>query len=112
AVNTPATMQSEIANGENPALTSFVGASAAPSHTPAANPQITPSPCSESRLFSMLRTAVAMQAPLPPGLMQHVKEHDARDQYEERHQKVAVGQNGFGLLSKGLQGRVLTNRRI
>lgn len=31
AVNTPATMQTEIANGENPAFTSFVGASAAPS---------------------------------------------------------------------------------
>ena len=36
--------------------------------------------------------------------MQHVKEHDARDQYEQRHQEMAVRQNGFGLLSKGLQG--------
>jgi hypothetical protein len=36
--------------------------------------------------------------------MQDVKEHDARDQYEERHQEMAVRQNGFGLLSKGLQG--------
>src|SRR5882757_6222257 len=52
AVNTPATIQSEIANGENPAFTSFVGASAAPSHTPAVNPQITPSPCSDNPVFS------------------------------------------------------------
>jgi hypothetical protein len=40
-------MQSETANGEKPALTSFVGASAAPNQTPAARPQITPSPWSE-----------------------------------------------------------------
>src|SRR2546423_5013482 len=45
AVNTPATMHSETAKGENPAFTSLVGASAAPSHTPAANPQATPRPC-------------------------------------------------------------------
>src|SRR5258708_7392291 len=40
-------MHSETANGEKPALTSFVGASAAPSQTPAARPQITPNPWSE-----------------------------------------------------------------
>src|SRR5882757_2042451 len=60
AVNTPATIQSEIANGENPAFTSFVGASAAPSHTPAVNPQITPSPCSDNPVFSILCTAFAI----------------------------------------------------
>jgi hypothetical protein len=36
-------MQSEMAKGENPELTSLVGASAAPSHAPAASPQITSS---------------------------------------------------------------------
>src|SRR5579884_1721342 len=45
AVNTPATIHREIANGERPVLTSLVGASAAPSHTPAPSPQRTPSPC-------------------------------------------------------------------
>ncbi len=54
AVKTPATMQSEMAKGEKPALTSLVGASAAPSQTPAARPQTTPSVCNESVL---LRTA-------------------------------------------------------
>ena len=44
AVNTPATMHSEIAKGESPELTSFVGASAAPSQTPAASPHSTPMP--------------------------------------------------------------------
>ena len=48
-------MHSETANGEKPALTSLVGASAAPSHTPAARPQITPSPWSE-------RPAAAVEA--------------------------------------------------
>ena len=42
AINTPATMHNEIENGEKPELTNFVGASAAPSHTPAAKPQKTP----------------------------------------------------------------------
>lgn len=47
ATKTPATMHKEITKGEKPATTSFVGASAPPSHTPAARPQATPSPCSE-----------------------------------------------------------------
>jgi hypothetical protein len=37
----------EMRNGENPSLTSFVGASALPSHTAAASPQKTPSRCRE-----------------------------------------------------------------
>jgi len=49
AVKTPATMHSEIANGDRPELTSLVGASAAPSHTPAANPQATPRPCLDAK---------------------------------------------------------------
>src|ERR1700677_3612741 len=51
AVKTPATMHSETANGERPALTNLVGASAAPSQTPAARPQITPRPCSDRPAF-------------------------------------------------------------
>jgi hypothetical protein len=35
-------MLSEIATGESPVLTNFVGASAAPSQAPAVNPQIIP----------------------------------------------------------------------
>jgi hypothetical protein len=40
-------MQRDTAKGEKPELTSFVGASAAPSQTPAASPQITPMPCTD-----------------------------------------------------------------
>ena len=47
ATNTPATMPSEIIKGEKPSVTSLVGASAAPSHAPAASPHITPSLCRE-----------------------------------------------------------------
>jgi hypothetical protein len=53
-------MHKEIAKGEKPELTSFVGASAAPSHTPAVKPQITPKPCSDNLAFSMRCTILAM----------------------------------------------------
>ena len=43
AKNTPTTIMSEITRGEMPAVTSLVGASAAPSHAPAAIPHKTPS---------------------------------------------------------------------
>ena len=52
AVKTPATMQSEMAKGDRPVLTSLVGASAAPSHTPAARPQSTPRPCIDRNCFA------------------------------------------------------------
>jgi hypothetical protein len=57
AVKTPATMQSEIANGENPEFTSFVGASAAASQPPAVSPQIMPRPCSDTPNRFILCTA-------------------------------------------------------
>jgi hypothetical protein len=40
------TMMSEMAIGEIPMVTSFVGASAAPSHAPAVKPERMPSSCS------------------------------------------------------------------
>ena len=43
ARKTPTTMISEITIGDTPMATSLVGASAAPSHAPAANPQRIPS---------------------------------------------------------------------
>ena len=45
ARKTPTTIMSEIAIGEMPMVTSFVGASAAPSHAPAVNPQKIPRIC-------------------------------------------------------------------
>ena len=50
AVNTPATMHSEMAYGDSPVVTSFVGASAAPSQTPAPSPHNTPMPCAVSNV--------------------------------------------------------------
>jgi hypothetical protein len=47
ATNAPITIPIEIRNGENPSFTSFVGASALPSHTAAESPQNTPSLCNE-----------------------------------------------------------------
>src|SRR5580658_2186872 len=63
AVNTPATMKSEMAKGEYPAVTSLVGASAAPSQTPAVSPQITPRPCSDSPFFCILMSSTDMRSP-------------------------------------------------
>jgi hypothetical protein len=40
-------MASEIKKGDSPAITSFVGASAAPSHAPAAKPHMTPNTCND-----------------------------------------------------------------
>jgi hypothetical protein len=42
ARNTPITMPSEITTGDSPSVTSFVGASAAPSHAPAVSPHSIP----------------------------------------------------------------------
>src|SRR5437762_1147845 len=45
ARNTPITMPNEITTGDKPSVTSFVGASAAPSHAPAETPQSIPTLC-------------------------------------------------------------------
>ena len=58
ATKTPATIPSEIRKGENPAVTSLVGASAAPNHAPAAKPHATPRPCREA-LDNLVFTASA-----------------------------------------------------
>jgi hypothetical protein len=56
-------MQREIAKGENPAFTSFVGASAAPSQTPAVNPQMTPRLCSDKPVFCARCAVLAIDIP-------------------------------------------------
>src|SRR6266853_1579589 len=47
ATKTPATMASDITNGDTPTTTSLVGASAPPSQAPAARAQRTPSTCND-----------------------------------------------------------------
>src|SRR6516225_5634477 len=79
ARNTPTTISNEINTGETPARTSFVGASAAPSHAPAANPHITPSACSFLSLdgsnTGIAAVAVVMAPPLSYPLQQYQPAH-------------------------------------
>src|ERR1041384_4044764 len=68
AVNTPSTIIKEITTGEMPRVTSLVGASAAPSHAPAANPESMPTRCSRrSRTgsSSVMRSRPARRGRLP-----------------------------------------------
>src|SRR5271165_2706917 len=51
ARKTPPTISNETITGEIPMLTSFVGASAAPSHAPALNPHRSPTICNCRRRF-------------------------------------------------------------
>jgi hypothetical protein len=57
-------MHSEIAKGDKPELTSLVGASAPPSHTPAASAQATPSPCTDRKLALAFFVALNWGVPL------------------------------------------------
>jgi hypothetical protein len=63
-------MHNEIANGENPEFTNFVGASAAPSQTPAVKPQMTPKLCSDNPVLLTRCTVLAMRFSLPLPLAQ------------------------------------------
>src|SRR5579872_1486903 len=96
-------MQSDMANGENPAFTNLVGASAAPNQTPAVNPEITPRACNEIWVFGLVRSTVFIASPSFSRfaqLVQHHQQDDTRDQYEERNQKMAIGQDRLGLFSE------------
>src|ERR1022692_2259518 len=76
ATNTPATMPSEMINGENPAVTSLVGASAAPSQ------------CSE-RAESCVVESGAFAIALP-----HCRQQtDADDKNHYRQPEMAIGEN-------------------
>src|ERR1700761_4576319 len=88
--NTPHTIADDRANGEKPAVTSLVGASAAPSQTAAVKPQMTPRPCRESRRFVCLSAMVAnVRAPL----MQQHEKRGTGNRNEKRHKKVTVRKN-------------------
>src|SRR3989442_6057363 len=125
ATNTPVTMQSEIKNGESPTVTSLVGASAAPSHAPAANPESTPSEwsggavlwksasgwvASFSRSSSLIylpatherqkKCAFAVRPTARQGrgkfpLVQVNQQQEAQRQGSDRHPEVDVGDDGF-----------------
>ena len=115
AVKTPATMQSEIAKGEKPAVTSFVGASAAPSHSPAAMPQITPSMCGDvvmPRAAALLCAGWLVMRCRPRLLvaarMQQHEQQNAKRQHQRWNPELHIGQDGTHcLLRSGARGASL-----
>src|SRR5215472_9340047 len=95
ARNTPTTISSEISTGDTPACTSFVGASAAPSHAPAASPHIMPRACSFlSREFSSAGMAAVdvVMAPRPP-LADPLQQYQPTYQHDHRHPPMWIPQH-------------------
>jgi hypothetical protein len=79
-----------MTNGENPAFTSLVGASAVPSQTAAANPQKTPSLCNES----VDRPLAPVKLSLTKSPQGH-KEGYSKNQDSDGHPKMHVGKDGY-----------------
>src|ERR1039457_1309089 len=88
ATNTPATIPTEMMKGENPAVTSLVGASAAPSQAPAPKPQETPSQCS-----MRAERRVGEPGALPIALPHCRQQADAYGQSDPRRPEMAIGEN-------------------
>src|SRR5690348_11226320 len=84
-------MPSEIRKGENPAVTSLVGASAAPNHAPAAKPHATPRPWREA-LESAVFTSSTGFAPI--SMREKNQQDRSENQDGDRNPEVAVGKYG------------------
>src|SRR4029077_10046350 len=94
----------------NPEFTSFVGASAAPSHTPAPNPQTTPRACNdrEGRDAGVICCLVLMnafvnpnqeaenEAVTEPSSMKFDQKTNAKQQHEKRNDELQVRKDRFG----------------
>ena len=89
ATNAPITMPMEMRNGENPAFTSLVGASAVPSQTAAASPQKTPSLCRDR----VERPCAASRLSFTNSPQAHQKEY-SQNQYTDGHPEMHVGEDG------------------
>ena len=93
-----------MANGDKPELTSLVGASAAPSQTPAPSPQMTPRPCSDVKFRVEVPACVAVLiAYLSAGFfcdngrsMEPDQESDSDQQDNERYKEVDVREDRSG----------------
>src|SRR5262249_131366 len=93
ARKTPTTISSEISTGDTPAWTSFVGASAAPSHAPAASPHIMPRACSFlSRDVSNAGIA-AVDVVMSPPLLEPLQQYQPTRQHDHRHPAVRIPQH-------------------
>src|SRR5579863_6614444 len=91
ARKTPATMMSETVIGEIPALTILIGASAPPSHAPAANPQNTPSACKVRRRPACIGVCTTVESiPVSAELSQ---EDQARQKHNQRNPELQVAHN-------------------
>src|ERR1043165_3848291 len=87
ATKTPATMPSEMINGEKPTVTSLVGASAAPSHAPAPSPHATPRRCSD-----LVESLVGVDiADLPDNHQQP----EAQQEDSDGQPELRIGEDGF-----------------
>src|SRR5256885_15978769 len=96
AKNTPHTMISEMVIGEISGLTTLIGASAPPSHAPAANPQKMPSAC---RLRRRVVVALGTAAGLASAIMgfisaKLIEQHESAYQDGERNPEMDVGSDG------------------
>src|SRR5215469_15745940 len=87
--NAPITIPMEMSNGENPSVTSLVGASALPSQTAADSAQITPSLCKE-----MVDRTGATARRSRIGSPQTHQKGNAEYQHDNRHPQVQVGKDG------------------
>jgi hypothetical protein len=103
-------MQSEIANGDRPELTSLVGASAAPSQTPAPSPHATPSPC---KVFSWceevegcVKVLIVLTGDIVSGAqgakrsVQSNQQHCSYNEHDQRNDEVQVRRNRSGCSKK------------
>src|ERR1700678_2057026 len=93
-------MHSEMANGDSPWLTSLVGASAPPSHTPATSAQITPSPCTDPKparafLLAVALNLLASSFGVGNGLVKHDQQRQSDAKHDQRSQEVAVRERCF-----------------
>jgi hypothetical protein len=93
-------MHSEIEYGESPALTSLVGASAAPSQTPAPSPQATPIPCIDPKCWAGTVFVVVLILPIPSSVELH-EQCDANAEHGQWNQEVDIREDSFGHFGEG-----------
>src|SRR2546429_290651 len=94
ARNTPTTMMREITRGETPMVTSFVGASAAPSQAPAAKPQRIPKACKLLRRETSDAGKVSSKLMVVRlALTDPSQDNEPGQKYDQRHPKVDVLQD-------------------
>jgi hypothetical protein len=92
-------MHSEIEYGESPAFTSLVGASAAPSQTPAPSPQATPIPCIDPKCSAGTVFVVVLMLSMPSSVQLNEK-CDADAEHGQGNQKMDIREDSFACLGE------------